>query len=174
MKNKASSFFVCEEDWPRANIFASLPLFCVEYHHSMAWWAVYRSTPGSRTCKPWATKAERANLTNTSPGLPQKRALFGVSSSSGFQENDWCNSCLFGVRHPTPFPTDIVPPPLSSWEFICLTLCGFLFLRIRRCDFRHKNRSRCQMTGCIKPGVLVRGLPPPVYYCEETQRDWDS
>ena len=59
---------VCEEDWPWANICASLPLFCMWDIHSMASWAVRRSAPGLWTCKPQAAETEHANLTTIPPG----------------------------------------------------------------------------------------------------------
>ena len=35
-----------------------------------------RSTPGIRNCEPWATKAERVNLTTIPPGRPQELTIF--------------------------------------------------------------------------------------------------
>ena len=34
------------------------------------------STPGIRTCEPWAPEAERANSTAVPPGLPQSTLVF--------------------------------------------------------------------------------------------------
>ena len=74
------SFFVCEEDWPWANICCQSSSFCLRKivpkltampvflyflymgcHHSMAWWAVCRSTPRIWTHEPQAAEAEHAN-----------------------------------------------------------------------------------------------------------------
>ena len=78
-------FFFGEVDWPWANIrcqsssfffFSPKPQYIAVYPscrsfyffyvgccHSMAWWAVYRSTSSIHTCEPWAATAESMNLT---------------------------------------------------------------------------------------------------------------
>ena len=57
-------FFFGEEDWLWANIYCqSSSVLYVRCHHSMAWWAVGRSTPRFQTCESWAAEVEHRNLT---------------------------------------------------------------------------------------------------------------
>ena len=56
-------------------VLTSVPIFLYFLYagcrHSMAWWVVCRSMPGTWTCEPQASETECANLTTMSPGRPQ-------------------------------------------------------------------------------------------------------
>ena len=68
-----------EEDWPRANIRARLPLLYMwDACHSMACQVVRRSTPRIRSGKPLAAKAKCVNLTPGLPGWPHIRILYKI------------------------------------------------------------------------------------------------
>ena len=63
--------FSLEEEWPWANICASLPLFYL-WDAATAWLDEYcRSTPGILTCEPGLLKLSAPNLTTMPPDLPQ-------------------------------------------------------------------------------------------------------
>ena len=73
---------VCEEDCPRGNICANLPLFCM-LDITTAWLdeqCVGLRAPGIRTHEPQATEAECANLTTTLWGWSQGVAIFKEES----------------------------------------------------------------------------------------------
>ena len=82
-------FIFDEEDWPWANICASLPLFYMwdTTTISMAWWVVCRSAPRIWTCKPWATEAEHTNSTTAPPGCPSVDFYFGVITIVVYPQN---------------------------------------------------------------------------------------
>ena len=83
------SFFFVRTTSSELTSVASLPLFClrktvaeltsvavflhflyVGHCHSMAWWAMWRSTPGIWTCEPQAAEGECTNLTTSPLGWP--------------------------------------------------------------------------------------------------------
>ena len=96
-KNSANSwkwrtviFFVW--DWPWANICCQSCSFCLRKcqfsstlymgrHHSMAWWATHRATPGIWTHEPQVAEVEDANLATIPPGLTHDNILTITSQS---------------------------------------------------------------------------------------------
>ena len=110
--------FFGEEDWPWA-ICCQSSSFCwgrlsLSWHlcpsssvsyvgrcHSMAWWAVCRSAPGTWTCEPWAAKGDHANLTTLPPGHPSEldlKAWVGFARYGLRREGLEWQSCSDRVR----------------------------------------------------------------------------
>ena len=128
-------FLFGEEDWPWANICTNLPLFRMwDASHSMAWWAVCRSTPRTQTCESQAAKVELVNLTTRPLGCPLATIfkgkilmkIFIYDLTLGFESFIRYKICrtLAGVHI---FPTPTGPALFSSSPLLPSPLvCSFL------------------------------------------------
>ena len=124
-----------EVDWPWANIRAHLPLLYMwDACHSMAWWAVHRSTPKIRTSQCRATKAEHGQSTSAPLGRSLKIYFLTVTIEWIFQ-SPVLKICFFLEFNDTVMKTKVLIE--EAWKMLGSTTWIFRSY-FHFCVLKHK------------------------------------